>query len=137
MKKESIYAMILSGVVASSLMSICASAYAFTTLDDTKVKKDKFSYVTTWKPCEDNVNAINITGVCLYGGLSKAKSMIYDDKENTYRLFNNNSTVSNDYGSGETVSAFDCTSSLGWHDLEFYTAGANGSGRVSARATTN
>ncbi len=138
MKKESIYAMILSGVAASSLMSICASAAygAFTALSDTEVKKDKFSYVKTWKPYENNVNAVSITGVCLYGGLSMAKSKIWDDTDGKYLRFNNNSEESGAYGSGGTVSAYDCTSNLGWHNLTFYTAGADGSGHVSARATT-
>ena len=71
MKKKSVYAMILSGVVASSVMSVCASA-ASKCLPDTKVKKKKFSLVAAWYPNLDNVTGCTIEGVCLYDGVTKA-----------------------------------------------------------------
>ncbi|MEE3403450.1 MAG: hypothetical protein VZR73_05155 [Acutalibacteraceae bacterium] len=135
MKKKSIYAMILSSVVAASMMGVVASA-ASKCLPDTKVKKKKFSLVTAWYPNLDNVTGCTIEGVCLYDGVTKAKTKVWDDTEQQYRLFNNDETVSGAYRSGEQVYFADCGGKTGYHWFYFYTEGWDGSGHVSARAET-
>lgn len=135
-KSAALLSAILVGASSLALSANAASTYH--ALVDTSISRWSWTYINSWSPSLSNptsYNIIDVTGVCLYNGLKKAKCRIYDDNQSGYLWWDvSDSDTSPAFASGETVGTCDAATELGNHSFKFYAKGVSSSGNFSAQA---